>query len=156
MTGKNPLEPKIIFPLIIGLILGLIAGLAFTKVRSTTPQKVVLVEPSNTSKVPDSFFTDQTALINGKVTAVTKDSITVENWQKQTSAFSVNQPVYISDQSNTNQTPSTDITKVPLNQFVIINLKKVNNQYLVSSIVITPPTGTPPPLPSFKPAPPAK
>lgn len=151
-------NPKIIIALVGGLIIGAVIGLAVNRIHPTSGgQNTVYVEPAHTSQqTPDSFFTDQSALVNGKVTAINKDNITVENWQKQTSSFKLGPTVFITNSTNASQTPSTDINKVPLNQFVIINLKKVNNEYVVSSVVVTPPVGSPPPLPSIKPYPSVK
>lgn len=106
----------------------------------------------NNSTVPGTssqagFFDSQNANVQGQVTKIDGNKVTIKNVKGETQVFTAADQVFITKfNGNTPASPSADLKTVELNKNVIISLMAKNGDYQIVSISQTPPapTTTPP------------
>lgn len=96
----------------------------------------------------NSIFAQQSATIQGKVTKVDGNTLTVQNNNNVSASFPSADKIFISkvESSNLSATPSSDLKTIELNRDAFINLQIVDGQYKIVSVAI---------LPQLQPLPPA-
>lgn len=148
--SKNNITMPVVLTGLGGLILGAALGFGITRTSLVPSPAYTTTVVDKTNATDDSVFTDQTAMINAKVTQIVNDKISVETVDRKQATFNVATPVYINNQL-TNQTKSATssatLAEIPLNQFTILNLRKIQGEYKVFSVIIPPQPGSPPPAP---------
>lgn len=131
-----------------GLAAGLVIGVAVSRVSQSTPVTTNNPNPS-VKQIDEAIFNDQSAFVSAKVKNVSATSLTVENSSNKEATFSLSDKVFISKQPSNPTTPAAtaSVNDIKTGDFIIINLKKIQGEYQVYSIVIPPSLGSPPPLP---------
>lgn len=156
-SKQNPRLPLAVAFLVIGFVVGVAASMTlFPKLPFVSSNTVI--KPAGTS-----LFTSQNATVEGKVTKVKGNVISVENTKGVKGDVELSKNVMIS--KNTNQgiaTPSSDLKNIELNKTAFISLTtnpetgnlEVN---MITYMATAPGTGgtiAPPPLPKGTPPPP--
>jgi hypothetical protein len=146
--SKTPVQLTltVIGSLAIGIVLGLVISQILLKKNPTKMDNPDIAK----STTDESIFLEQTALINAKVTKISPESVTVKNANGVEATFRLTNQTGISKQPGSGK-PSTQATAadIKIGEFLIINLKKVSDNYQIQSIVIPPPLGTPPSPPAL-------
>lgn len=157
MTIMQPQSNKLFFIIIAVLVVVLVVAGLYVSGR-LLPGSVSQV----TSIVPagvNSFFDSQNAMVNGEITKVTGDTITVKNKNGASRDFKVSKTALITTaQQNSGAgampaTPSSDLKNIQIGKQAMISFTMNNGEFEVNSIfpALELPAGSPPPLPSFKP-----
>jgi hypothetical protein len=118
--------------------------------------KAAMVSQNNYSSANSSsnpFFDTQTATLNGKITKVNGQTLTVQNNKNQTQDFMIADRIYISTVSDKGQaaSPSSDLSKIQTDKKAFINLINTGGSYKVASITYVPTATVPQPVNSIKP-----
>lgn len=131
--------------LLITIILVLIAaGGGFYLGKTFGNSKIGGTTPANSNGI----FAQQSATIQGKVTKVSGNMITVQNNNNVSATFPTADKVFISKvtSNNLSATPSSDLNTIQLNQNAFINLQIENGQYKIVSVAILPESQPLPPV----------
>ena len=146
-SGKS--NTSLIFVGLGGVVLGILIGISVVKMLPD--QNMTTNQDSTIKDSKNSIFTSQMATINGKITKIDPESVTVQT-VNQTETFKLSKPIFISKPSTLSrqEKPSEDIKIVPLNEFAVLSLKKEGEQYIVTNINLLPPLGSAIPAPANK------
>lgn len=84
----------------------------------------------------DPFFTSHTASIQGKVTNINGNKLTIENNKGVTNELKLepNFQIYIPDPSGRMSTPSADLKLIKLNTDVSISAVSINGEFQVTTL----------------------
>ena len=88
------------------------------------------------------IFSNGSATATGKVVAISPNKLTVTTLDGQRSEFAISPTVnvYVYKDKNTPASVSNDIKGVDLNREVLLKMGLENNQYVVVTITVLPPT----------------
>lgn len=129
----KPIHYYFLLVILIVAILGLEGGYLLGVSHRDNP---VMLATKSASPTPNpAIFNVQFAEIQGKVTAINGNMISISNIKGVSSEFAVspNLIVYPSDQSNK---PITGTAGIPLNQTALIRLEMSKGQYEVAQIFL--------------------
>lgn len=144
------------FYFIIGLILVIIAGLGgyfigFSK-PGAAPSSQQIAQKATQAAENSPIIKQQTATIQGKITSISDNAITVINDQNQSDQFSLSNKLVVYKPINTSQAgASTDVKDIKTDTLAFIILELVDGKYQVVSISYPPDAAslpTPPAIPS--------
>lgn len=154
--SKNTLPIVIILSLILIIAAG-VGGYFYGKNQS---QNNVAGVPRLYPSAPLSEKNDllvgfaQQASFQGQVTKLSGETATVMNMNNQTESFTVSKSVSIFDPTRNpksgSPSASTKLNTIPLNKPALITIMLVNNQYQITTVLISLPFSTPHPVQSAK------
>lgn len=121
-------SPDLKWYIVIVLLILILASLLYM-IFNNSPR------PSNLSSVNTDFslFDSVTASVTGKITSVGSGTIFFENQQGKKGEGLILETISISDM-NSQDLPTSDLSKIQLNKTATINLVVTNSKYYVSSI----------------------
>lgn len=138
--------------LLISVLIALVAGFLIGNISSSYSN--IGREVGNLVS-DDKLFTNQTAVIKGKIKSIEKNILTVQNSQGVTGSIEVADSVLINNYTKTAKgnlvaSPSSDIKTIEQNKDATITLSKIDGTFKAIVIDFSPPL---PALPSLPPVP---
>ena len=146
---KSKTAPSVVsISLVVLVIVAGVGGYLAGSSKAAGKAAPVNTAPQQSSIKLDPIFIDQIGTITGKVTQVSGKSITIVNQNGVTESFNIAQTFanYLNpSNSNSNATPSADMSKIQVNKNAAISLKlNAAGAYEVVSIFYPPTPSTPP------------